>query len=418
VYKRQELNSSKIEPIIEVKEPEVTLENANQAKIEAEAIIAGGELTLRNGEKSYLIDVDTISSWITALPNGEDLVIDLDRTKLKDFLKTVAQSIDVGPQDAMLSVVNGKVAISQASRDGATVDIDASASKIASAILSRIVNKSSTVSKDITIEVKITKPSVTSETLASLGLNDMIGTGTTSFTGSPSNRVTNITVGARLLNGSLIKPGEQFSTLAHLGTIDASSGYLPELVIKENRTVPEYGGGLCQVSTTLFRAALNAGLQIDERQNHKYRVSYYEPPVGMDATIYDPAPDFKFTNDTPGYILVQSKVAGTKITFEFYGTKDGRTVNISSPVISNITAPPEPLMEPTDTLPIGETKQVEKAHDGSDASFAYTVTRNSQVIHNVTFTSHYVPWRARILVGTGPAAPEPTPPADAVAPTT
>lgn len=414
-------SSQAISLSIEVKNPSVTLANAEEAKAKVEAILAGKELTLSNQDKTYLIDIDTLSNWIVAVPKGDDLIVDIDRNKLKDHLGTVASSINIGPQDAMLSVSGGKVIIAQASRDGRTVEIETTAARIATILLSRIHSQVGTVLSDVVpIEVKITKPEVTSENLSSLGLTDLIGSGTTSFLTSPTNRISNITVGARLLNGVLIKPGDIFSTLARLGKIDATSGFLPELVIKENRTVPEFGGGLCQVSTTLFRAALNSGLKITERQNHRYRVSYYEPPVGMDATIYEPAPDFKFQNDTPGYILVQSKIVNKKITFDFYGTKDGRIISLSNSVISDITAPPEPLMEPTDTLPIGETKQVERAHDGANASFVYTVTRNGETLHKVTFTSHYTPWQARILVGTGPVAPAPTPPPEAlpVAPAT
>jgi vancomycin resistance protein YoaR len=411
------LSTESIVPLIGNKAPSVTLENANIAKKEAETVLAGGDLTLTNADKSYIIDTTTLSNWITATPADSDLIVDIDRVKLKDFLSTVASSINVGAQDAMLAVSNGAVAISQPSRDGASVDIDSTSSKIATAILSRIHLTSATdIVKTLPIDVVVTKPSITSDTLATLGLRDLIGSGTTSFTTSPANRITNITVGARLLNGILLKPGETFSTLAHLGNIDASSGFLPELVIKDNRTVPEYGGGLCQVSTTLFRTALNAGLKIVERQNHSYRVSYYEPPVGMDATIYDPAPDFKFQNDTAGYLLVQSHIDGKKITFDFYGTKDGRVATTSVPTLYDVTPPPDPIMEQTDTLPTGVQQQVDHAHDGASASFDYLVIRGADTLEKVTFTSHYVPWPARFLVGTGPVAPAPTPPADPVAP--
>jgi vancomycin resistance protein YoaR len=192
-----------------------------------------------------------------------------------------------------------------------------------------------------------------------------------------------------------------------LGKIDASSGYLEELVIKDNRTTPEFGGGLCQVSSTLFRAALNAGLNIVERQNHKYRVSYYEPPVGMDATIYDPAPDFKFQNNFGSFIYIQSKIAGTKITFEIYGTKDSRVVEISAPVLGDIVDPGAPVYVETDTLAPGEKKQIEKAHQGATARFDYKVSKDGQVIQQTTFVSKYVPWPERWLVGKG-TPPTPT----------
>lgn len=416
------LSELKIDPVtivIETKHPSITRDEAEAAKADLEAILAGGELTLYYADKNYPVDLDTLGNWLLATPKEGSLIVDIDRDKVRDQVKTIASSIDIGSQDAMLKVSGGKVEIATASRDGITVDQETTLSHIVVALISRIQekNRQTLSSSRVLIETKIQKPSITSETLSTLGLTDLVGSGTTNFSGSPTNRVSNITVGARLLNGSLIKPGDTFSTLDKLGVIDASSGFLPELVIKENRTVPEYGGGLCQVSTTLFRAALNSGLEIVERQNHRYRVSYYEPPVGMDATIYDPAPDFKFKNDTANYILVQSKVAGNKITFDFYGTKDGRIITISEPVISEVTPPPTPILEPTDTLPTGEQKQVERAHDGATASFIYSVVRNGQELHKRTFISHYVPWPARILVGTGPVAPTITPPEAAPATT-
>ena len=133
-------------------------------------------------------------------------------------------------------------------------------------------------------------------------------------------------------NGVLIKPGEEFSFVKILGEVDGEHGYLPELVIKHDKTEPEFGGGICQVSTTTFRAAINSGLEITARRNHAYPVSYYNPQ-GMDATVYVPRPDLRFINNTPGYILIETQIEGTKLIFNFYGTDDGRRVNIIGPKI-------------------------------------------------------------------------------------
>jgi vancomycin resistance protein YoaR len=109
-------------------------------------------------------------------------------------------------------------------------------------------------------------------------------------------------------------------------------GFLPELVIKKGKTVPEYGGGLCQVSTTMFRAAVNAGLKITERQPHSFPVQYYNPQ-GFDATVYDPRPDLRFINNTPNHLLIEAIVDGNWLIFNFYGTDDGRKVEIKGPYI-------------------------------------------------------------------------------------
>ncbi len=158
----------------------------------------------------------------------------------------------------------------------------------------------------------------------------MLARGESNFTGSPKNRTHNINVGSKKFNGILVKPGEEFSFNKLLGPVDASSGYLPELVIKKGTLVPEYGGGLCQVSTTLFRAAVLAGLPILERHPHALPVHYYNPQ-GFDATIYPGVSDLRFKNDTPGYILIQSEITGSQMNFEIYGTNDGRKVTLDGP---------------------------------------------------------------------------------------
>ena len=164
----------------------------------------------------------------------------------------------------------------------------------------------------------------------------------------------------------LIKPGEEFSFIKTLGPVDESTGYLPELVIKTDKTVPEFGGGMCQVSTTAFRAALNSGLKVTARTNHAYPVVYYNPQ-GLDATVYIPNPDLRFINDTPNYILIQTKIVGTQLFFDFYGTSDGRQTKIIGPQV------------------------LEKNDDGSMKTVAYQEVSdaNGNLIRKDTFKSNY-----------------------------
>jgi vancomycin resistance protein YoaR len=238
------------------------------------------------------------------------------------------------------------------------------------------------------------------------GIQELIGRATTPFTGSPRNRVSNIKNGVRFLSGITIQPGEEFSTLGTLGTIDNTTGYLPELVIKGDRTVPEFGGGLCQVSTTLFRTALDAGLPITARRNHSFRVGYYEKDgngnyigPGLDATIYEPNLDLKFRNDTGNSILIVGYVQGTKVTFEMYGTQDGRTSEIDGPYTLTETSAGEPVYIDTDELPVGEVKQVEWPHPGGSAVATYTITYPDGTQESQEFKSWYRRWPAKFLVG-------------------
>ncbi len=251
-----------------------------------------------------------------------------DTDAIEQYLRTLTPSIDTPALDPSFTIEDGRVKLFAIGKDGQTLDIDQSAENIATA-LTEFPD-----ARDRTIELTVRPipPDITSGDPASLGIIELIGEGRTDFQGSPKNRIHNFTRGMEQFHGLLIKPGETFSFVEHLGAVDGEHGYLPELVIKNNATIPEFGGGICQVSSTMFRAALYSGLPITERRNHAYAVQYYKP-IGMDATVYIPKPDLKFVNNTPGHILIQGKIEGTKFIFQFYGTPDGRKVEIDGPHI-------------------------------------------------------------------------------------
>ncbi|MEI8096612.1 MAG: VanW family protein, partial [Candidatus Moraniibacteriota bacterium] len=184
----------------------------------------------------------------------------------------------------------------------------------------------------ISLPTEVTAPKLMTSDRERLGLKELVGEGRTNFAGSPKNRVYNINRALEQFQNIIIAPNEEFSFVKYLGDVDGEHGYLPELVIKNNETIPEFGGGICQVSSTVFRAAIYSGMKITARRNHAYPVRYYTP-YGMDATVYVPKPDLTFINNTPGAVLVQSTVEGSNLTFRFYGTKDGRTVTIDGPHI-------------------------------------------------------------------------------------
>jgi vancomycin resistance protein YoaR len=253
--------------------------------------------------------------------------LSLDEAKLKDSLNKIKEDTRVNPTDAKFSFSDGKAAAFALSSDGYEVNSDESFSAIVKSF------SENPYAKDITLAITPLKPSVSSSSIDQYGIKELIGEGISNFRGSPTNRIHNVTVGANKFNGVLIKPGEEFSFIKTLGPVDKSTGYLPELVIKEDKTIPEYGGGMCQVSTTMFRAALNAGLKITARTNHAYPVQYYAPQ-GTDATVYIPNPDLKFLNDTENYILVQTRIEGTQLFFDFYGTSDGREAKLVGPFVT------------------------------------------------------------------------------------
>jgi vancomycin resistance protein YoaR len=258
---------------------------------------------------------------------------------------------------------------------------------------------------DLNIPVAKTLPDITTDQVNNFGIKQLIGRGTSTFYHSIPGRVHNVALASSRLNGTLVKPGETFSFNQALGDVSAFTGYQQAYIISEGKTILGDGGGVCQVSTTLFRALLNAGLPIMERQAHAYRVSYYEQgfPPGLDATVFSPSPDLKFVNDTPAYILIEAK-ADTKnfsLVFELYGTDDGRIATISKPLITNIIAPPEDKYQDDPTLPTGIVKQIDYKAWGAKVTFNYRVVRDGVDLINKTFISNYKPWQAIYLKGTG-----------------
>jgi vancomycin resistance protein YoaR len=256
------------------------------------------------------------------------IIISLDEEAIRNYLNSLAAKVNTSPVDAKLQIENGRASVFSLSENGMTLDID----KSLDIVENNLNENKNRESAAIELVSDITEPKIKSDDIDNLGIKDLIGEGQSNFAGSPKNRIVNIGVATSRFNGLLIAPGEEFSFVKNLGLVDADHGYAPELVIKQNVTQPEFGGGICQVSTTTFRAALKSGLKITARRNHAYPVSYYNPQ-GMDATVYIPNPDLKFVNNTPGYILIQTKIEGTILTFDFYGTDDGRTVELIGPKV-------------------------------------------------------------------------------------
>lgn len=413
LYNGLRYGKQQIELVLIDFQPELTVEQALDAQKQAQSILAS-DWTLKLGSSSQKLSIDQLIGWLSTatIKDATGRVIGLDlslnESKISANLDEWAGSLDRLPLNARLAVVNDQVVAVDGGRAGNQINKPATLVAIGAALLSTPIPSS----RNIVGVVEVVEPAVSAQTLSTLGLTQLIGTGTTDYSGSPVNRKGNISVGQQKLNGTLLPAGATYSTIEQLGPIDEAAGFLVELVIKDNRTLPEAGGGLCQVSTTLFRAVLNAGMPIVERQNHSYRVSYYEREVGpgLDATIYDPKPDFRWRNDLSSAIYVQSYLKSDKLTFELYGTGDGRVSTIGQPVIYDEIPPGNPIYIPSDTLNEGEQRQIEKPHGGAKTSVSYQVTRNGETIISQTFKSVYKAWPAQYLVGTKPnPAPEPTP---------
>ncbi len=338
--------------------PEFSLENIEPTRIFTESLIASGFHLV--GPDNVIIDiVPSAVLQMISFTTDKQPVVRFDDVRLRNYIaESIAPKIRKEPINAKFEIVDGKVQQFSLPEDGRELDVDATVKAINDALATR--------AQVATAQVNVVSPLI-SDTGDSekLGITTLLSTGESNYKGSPKNRVHNIGVGASRYHGILIAPNEEFSFNALLGPVDREAGYLPELVIKDNSTIPEFGGGLCQVSSTVFRAAAQAGMKITQRRNHSYAVRYYGTP-GFDATIYPPYTDFRFTNNTPGYVLIQMKIEGTKLKFEFWGTSDNRSVEIDGP-------------HPYDYKPDGSVKSILKQK----------VMVNGETIIDDTFRSNY-----------------------------
>lgn len=310
--------------------------------------------------QEYKIDKDGLKDIITfnTINDPSELEVGADETPLKNFLIEISPSINQIPENAILTVKEGKVTEFALPKNGTELDL----SKNISEIKNEILNGQSSV---ISLKTNIVLPEIRTDTIENLGLVALLAVGESDFKGSAPSRAFNVALGAKKLNGLLIKPGEEFSFIKGIGDINQKEGYQSAYVIKGNQTVKESGGGACQLSTTMFRAAIKSGLKITERFPHSYPVQYYNPQ-GFDATIYGPHPDLRFINDTPSNILIQTKIKGTKLSFEFYGTPDGRDIRVTDPI------------------------EYDRKPDGSlKAKFTREIYKNGELISQETFKSNY-----------------------------
>lgn len=328
------------------------------------------------------------------------LKLSLDENAIHDYVnQEIISAVETPAQSVVVTVDEGGIiSFEGAATDGTTVNEEA----LVAALELALENKVSEIEvPTMTVRGGVDIP----EELQELGITELIATGYTGYSGSPYNREVNIAVGMSKFNGVLVEPGEVFSFLDTLGVVDGSTGYYKELVITNNETKPEYGGGLCQVSSTMFRAMLYGGLPIEARYEHSYAVSYYAYPngYGLDATIYQPWPDLQFTNDTGGHILIQAYVEENEAYFKFYGTSDGRTVSMDGPYYSNYVSPPSDVIIYTNELQPGVSSKQDSAHTGFDVDWYRTVVMPDGTETTENIHSHYQAWPAKYLVG-APAA--------------
>ncbi|MCX6746045.1 MAG: VanW family protein [Candidatus Parcubacteria bacterium] len=388
---------------------EVIQAEAEKSRTLIDDILKQENIILTYKDQKWEIPRDEFKNWLEFKKENNELKLTFKDEMINQKLQAISQTINVLPQDAKFTFQDGKVTEFVPSEPGLEVDLEKSKLTLQENFFNLKQNQTE-------LSVKESEPNVKISDINNFGIKELIGKGVSDFAGSHVNRIKNIKNAVAHLNGIIIPPGE-FSIVDAIGPVDASTGYFPEFVIKGDRTLPEYGGGLCQIGTTMFRVALYSGLPITERRPHSYIVSYYKP-IGMDATIYGPHPDLRFNNDTGNNILLQIKIEGTILTYEFWGTSDGRKVEITEPQLYNWTAQPADRLIENPVLKPGEKKLMEKGRRGADANFYRYITNAAGEKKEEIFRSHYVAWPNIYEVGLQPTPAVTTTPENGTADST
>ncbi len=389
--------------------PRVTKAQLEPLVSKAPELLNKAPVALLIDRTPYTVTTSTLAEWLTATSTPTGYELTLSPEAIISTLEKPAASLLREAKNGFLELnSNNTIKTFTPPTEGVAVDGAATAKLILESF------NATTTRKAVSVSLARSTPRIDGADAERLGIHDLLGVGSSYFDGSPANRRKNIAMGKDKMNGILIAPGEEFSQLQALGDINGANGWLPELVIKGDKTVPEYGGGLCQVGSTSFRAAMAAGLKITERRNHSYRVRYYEP-IGTDATIYEPSPDFRFKNDTSAHILITAEMKGDALHFSIWGTDDGRKAEQKlSGAYNIIPAPATKYIETTDLAP-GQKRCTESAHAGASAHVDYSVTYGDGTSSTERFVSVYRPWGAVCLIGVA-AITEPVDTSEVTAP--
>jgi vancomycin resistance protein YoaR len=360
-------------------------------------------------EPQQLAEMLTIAR--VELPEGATYQVGLDTSRLTKMLEEQTPRLARQPQNArfIFNDETRQLEVIQPAVIGRSLDVAAAVHDINQKLVEG--------EHQIALALQYTQPQVgDAVTAEELGIREQVGVEVSYFYGSSASRIKNIEVASNRFHGLLVPPGAVFSMADALGDVSLDSGYAEALIIYGNQTIKGVGGGVCQVSTTLFRTVFFSGYPIVERHPHAYRVYYYElnaanqvvtRMAGLDATVYVPVVDFKFTNDTDNWLLMETYVnaAARKLTWKFYSTSDGRTVEWDTSGLQNIVEPEEAVYQENPDLDKGEINQIDWAVDGADVTVTRTVLRDGQVYLEDAFHTHYLPWRDVYEYGPGTKIP-------------
>ena len=354
-----------------------------------------------NRKGSFIDNLKITINSLRGYKNTLKLSINYNKDKLKSYIEGLSKDINVSMKNASIKIENSNIKI-QKDEEGVNLQVDES--------LNNAINELEKGNTLINLVVEKIQPDVKEESLEKV--DTILGTYSTKFDSSVSGRSHNVALAAKSTSDVLLMPGESFSYNKHTGSRTTSNGYKNAPVIVQGVVQEGVGGGVCQVSSTLYNAVLYAGLEIESIKNHSIPSSYV--PKGRDATVSDGAIDFIFKNNLKYPVYIKNSVYGNTLTCTIYGSKEEKQkIEILTNTDSVSEAPIKKVDDPT--LPKGEEKQLESGRNGYTVSTyrIYKDNNGKELKKEKVYVSYYPKKQGVVAVGTmdTPVVEEPqTPP--------
>lgn len=388
------LHTTDVEIPMVVKDPDVQADDT-KAAVEAARIMISAPVKLLNGDKGWTLSEEEITAYMDFKAEEEDgvasLVPYLSAKKMKPFLEDIAPEVAAEGTDATFAS-DGRTAWVVPAIPGEALDAEGTAAALTAAAMKAGRRTAEVV-------VKTTEPNLTTEEAEAMGIKDKLGGYTTEPYAGTWERQINVKITTKYATNVILAPGEEYDFDKIIGPRTPERGYqLAKGIIGNGKLEDVLGGGICQVSTTLFNAVFEAGLKITERHNHTLYIAHYPP--GRDATVTTGGYNFRFVNDTKSYILVRGSSDGVTTTFSIYGTKDGRSVKSQFSGFTYGKKRPETTVTNT-SLGVGTTLIQTEGQSRRSCWVKRTVTYADGSKHTDTFYSDWREFPKVIEVGTG-----------------
>lgn len=369
-------------------EPDVTTAELEPYKSQAIRLI-GEQVVLKHGDLNYPVSAEHLAQ---ALIIDESNQPRIDASKLVDRLNAIAADVYVNPRNVMLGWDSGLYVVRD-DVDGLEMDREATEE-----LISELAQSDERSSE---LPTRPAKARARADNLDELGIETHLAYGSSSFAGSSWERATNVGVAATNISYKLVAPGETFSYNQLQGPITEEAGFVSGSIISGDWTATDIGGGVCQVSTTVFRAAARAGFLFSEWHPHTWRLAFYEAdgsPPGFDAAIYIPTGpgqmtlDLSFTNVLDSWLLLMMVIDGNTVTAHLYGKDPGWEVTFGNAQVSDPIPPGDPVERENPSLARGERKWVSGSAPGYTVVLPRTVVAaDGTVISDGSFVSNFVP---------------------------